>query len=268
MEMTLVAPRLHSSKGIVGLWSLRGRPQGLYSGLPKPFVEFIVSLSGIHFWRDDKISKPLSFSDGWVAPVQAAPRFAETQGALHLIGARLTVGAAASLFGPVLNCDAGPPVPLQDLMGRQASLLREQLLELRTEAQRMACLGRWIATRLKGEPALALPTVETLADMGWRADALADHLGLSPRGLHKRFKERLGIGPKFWLQLHRFDSLLRADVTGMRLAETATAFGYTDQSHMTSDFKRFAGRSPLDYLKTRRENMAPDAAPHFLPNSK
>jgi len=267
MKMLLTTPSPHLCDSVVGLWSLRGRPQGCYSGLPKPFVEIIVSLSGLHFWQADETSAPLAFKDGWVTPVQSGPRFAKTRGPLHLVGVRIGIDTAATLFGPVVNRDAGPPIPLGNLIGHEAALLREQLQELDSEVKRLERLGQWVEDRLADKPVLALPSVKALAAMGWRTDALAEYMDLSPRGLRKRFRSRFGIGPKFWLQLSRFDSLLSSDVNGIGLAATASAFGYTDQSHMTSDFKRFAGRPPQDYLTTRRQAMAPDAAPHFVPNS-
>ncbi|MFK7955586.1 MAG: helix-turn-helix domain-containing protein [Lysobacterales bacterium] len=265
MEMILTSPTDHPVAGVVELWSLNGRIQGMYSGLPKPYVEMIISLSGNHFWRVGEQSDALNFKDGWVTPIQSGPRFAETLGPLHLVGARLTIEAAVKLFGPVINRDSGPPIPLESLIGSQAELLREQLLELKTESLRMACLGGWVSQRLQHVPSFPLPTLNALAGMGWRADTLADYLGLSSRGLRKRFNRQLGVGPKFWLQLHRFDALLKADVSNMSLAQVAAAFGYTDQAHMTTDFKRFAGRSPQDYLSTRKIALVPDAAPHFLP---
>ncbi len=268
MEMLLTAPPLQLCDRVEGLWSLRGRPQGRYSGLPKPFVEIIVSLSGVHFWQADETSAPLDFKDGWVTPVQSGPRFAKTLGALHLIGVRISIDTAATLFGPVVNRDAGPPIPLGDLIGYEAALLREQLLELDSESKRLEHMGQWVEDRLAHRPVLALPSAKVLAAMGWRTDALAEHMDLSPRGLRKRFRSRFGIGPKFWLQLNRFDSLLSSDINSMGLAATAAAYGYVDQSHMTSDFRRFAGRPPQDYLTTRRQEEAPVAAPHFVPNSE
>ncbi len=266
MEMILSSPTGQLPPGVVELWSLSGEPEGLYSGLPKPYVEMIISLSGNHFWRSDRLSDPLNFSGGWITPIQSGPRFAQTLGALHLVGARLTIEAAVNLFGPAINRDSAYPIPLQDLIGAEAQLLQEQLLELTTESSRMACLSRWISQRLTHRPVIEIPTLRALAEMRWRADSLADYLGLSSRGLRKKFKNQLGVGPKFWLQLHRFDALLGADVSQMNLAEVAAAFGYTDQAHMTSDFGRFAGRSPHNYLKARLDASAPTEAPHFLPD--
>ncbi|MEL6360482.1 MAG: helix-turn-helix domain-containing protein, partial [Pseudomonadota bacterium] len=114
-------------------------------------------------------------------------------------------------------------------------------------------------------PAFNLPSVSELRILGWKTDALADYYGLTPRGLRKRFNTEIGLGPKFWLQLNRFDSVIRDELNTIGLAAAAAAHGYADQAHMSSDFRRFAGRPPRNYLVNRRDQDAPDEAPHFIP---
>lgn len=269
MRMLTVKPSEQTNGRVIELWSLTGSPQGVYSGLPKPYVELIISLSGNHFWQADKSFSPiLNFKHAWVTPVQSGPRFAQTLGELHLIGARLSISAATELFGPDINIDSRPPIPLDSLIGHEASLLREQLLEIKTEKQRLEALDQWIKKRLCYSSILDLPSLSDLAQLSWRTDALANLMNLSSRGLRKRFKTKFGIGPKFWLQLNRFDGLLNSDIAHTELVETAVSYGYTDQSHMTMEFKRFAGCPPQKYLLKRKENLAPDKARHFLPNEQ
>ncbi len=266
MEMILNKPKQYSSLGLVGVWSLQGTPVGVYSSLPKPHVEVIVSLSGGHYWQADQDAARFHYRAGWVTPVHNGPRFAETEGPLHLLGARLSISAAAAIFGPDANRDGKPPIPLESVIGREAAYLREQLLELPNEHARLAHFEAWIVDRLVDQPAFILPPTDIIADLGWRTDQLAQQLQLSPRGLRKRFNTQLGIGPKFWLQLSRFDSVLQSGIKEESLASLAAGFGYTDQSHMTTEFRRFAARPPTTYLSARDEDASPDAAPHFLPS--
>lgn len=268
MEMLFVDVPAGLRDQVIGLWSLRGYPNGLYSGLPKPFVEMVISLSGHHFWQEGKLAKPIDFTKGWVTPIQSGPRFAKTSGGLHLIGARLSIDAASVLFGIEINRGTGPPVPLDCVIGRDANILREELLDIETETGRLSRLGEWLLSRLKDSTNIMLPSTNELIKFGWRTDALAAHMGLSSRGLRKRFQTQLGIGPKFWLQLNRFDKVLSGPMPSIGLAKTAIDFGYTDQAHMTSEFKRFAGHPPGEYLKARSLKFAPDDAPHFVPSSE
>ena len=264
----MIKPSTDLCGHVVGLWSLRGRPREAYSGLPKPYVELIVSLSGKHKWWVDKNEGVQSYAHGWVTPVQSGPRFAQTKGPLHLIGARLSISSSAALFGASFNRDVSAPIPLSHLIGIEAEFLRERLNYCPTELDRLACLESWLRNRLESLRFVSLPSIEDLSVMGWRTDALANILGLSTRGLRKRFQTQFGVGPKFWLQLGRFDSILKSEIQKEGLAGIAASHGYTDQAHMTSEFSRFAGRPPKTYLSIRIENNAPAAAPHFVPHSK
>ncbi len=253
--------------GVISLWVLRGRPAGAYVGLPKPYVELIVSLSGDHLWRADASSSPLAYRDGWLTPLQVEPRWAETLGELHLVGARLHLLAAARLFGTAAMAAGGIPFPLDAVLGSAAKNLRERLLHVHSDRQRLEVLAHWLRARMDRDDAGWLPQPGDLSCTGWRTDALAEMLQVSPRGLRKRFSNKVGVSPKLWLQLSRFDELLRADPAPGSLADAAAAFGFADQAHMTREFTRFAGVPPARYATARASVAAPKAAPHFVPAS-
>ena len=267
MDMLLLPPPPSLRGQVAALWALRGSPTGRYSGLPKPCVELIISLSGLHFWQAAPAAPIYTYDSGWLTPLQHAPAFAETKGTLHLVGARLNVSAAAILFGRFASSDLTRPIALEELLGPEAAFLRERVALASSDAARLQILASWIASRLGEAKANELPCTQRLAAIGWRTDELADLLGLSTRGLGKRFNDRFGIGPKLWLQLSRFDAVIRHDLAGQSLADLAAAYGYADQAHMTVEFTRFAGVSPRRYALARRKAAAPDDAPHFVPSA-
>jgi AraC-like DNA-binding protein len=76
-------------------------------------------------------------------------------------------------------------------------------------------------------------------------DELASSTGLGPRQLERRFRERVGLGPKRFLKILRFQSVFRRGSSQARdWAEVALDCGYYDQSHFIRDFKSFTGASP------------------------
>lgn len=258
------APK-HLQGSVAALWELRGDVRGQYAGLPKPYAEFVISLSGWHVWRSAENASPLTYLDGWLTPVQAAPRFAQTFGRLHLIGARLHPASAARLAGPADASGPAFPIPLDALLGTAGRQLRQWLLDAKNKESRFQVLASWLQTQLGCDGPAWLPDVHDLGRLGWRVDGLAEQLGLSTRGLHKRFVQQLGIGPKLWLQLGRFDAALRCRPASRPLADLAVDLGYSDQAHMTAEFRRFAGVSPGTYIRSRMRAAAPDDAPHLVP---
>src|SRR5690606_307152 len=74
---------------------------------------------------------------------------------------------------------------------------------------------------------------------------IAARYGITPRYLQKLFLQHIGVTPKLYCQIHRFQRSLRH----MRKREdslTAIAYdcGYADQSHFIREFKSFAGITP------------------------
>lgn len=51
MEMQVQAPPSALAGQVAAIWTLQGRVAGWYAGLPKPYAELILSLSGRHVWR-------------------------------------------------------------------------------------------------------------------------------------------------------------------------------------------------------------------------
>lgn len=89
------------------------------------------------------------------------------------------------------------------------------------------------------------------ADAGVAAVARA--LGLGERQLERRFLARVGVTPKAWATLRRFEravALARA-TPGTRLTNVALDAGYYNQSHFIRDVRRRAGQPPSALFRRR-----------------
>lgn len=77
--------------------------------------------------------------------------------------------------------------------------------------------------------------------------------GVSERWLSRVFREQVGMGPKMWCRIRRFQTALRALHNGadVRWAELALCCGYYDQSHFANDFREFSGINPTTYSARR-----------------
>jgi AraC-like DNA-binding protein len=82
--------------------------------------------------------------------------------------------------------------------------------------------------------------------------ALAADAGVSKRYLERMFQERVGIGPKAFARIVRFQRVL--NTTGANWAAVAAEAGYFDQAHLARDFKAFTGESPAAWAR-RRETL-------------
>jgi AraC-like DNA-binding protein len=87
---------------------------------------------------------------------------------------------------------------------------------------------------------------------------------MSVRAFERKFQASFHLTPQRYLKKLRLRMASRALVyTGDGLAEIATACGFSDQSHLTREFRRHFGRTPRDY-RDHYARVRVDAAP--VPN--
>ncbi len=80
--------------------------------------------------------------------------------------------------------------------------------------------------------------------------ALADRAGLSMRQFERKFIERVGMRPKLFARIARFEAALdgKARFAARSWTDVAHQFGYYDQMHMVHDFAEFTGETPTETL--------------------
>jgi AraC-like DNA-binding protein len=86
-------------------------------------------------------------------------------------------------------------------------------------------------------------------------DDIAASSGYSPRYIHKVFTTQMGLSPKLFSRIIRFQQLIsRLNQKGnVKLTDVAADLGFFDQSHMLKDFKSFTGITPKKYLHSINE---------------
>jgi AraC-like DNA-binding protein len=172
----------------------------------------------------------------------------------HGVQVELTPAGALALLGDVQAYNDAV-VPLDEALGTGAVHLLERLAETPSWAERLDLLDDAFDD-MDGVVALS-PEVawlrRQLAESGGRArvEPLMDETGWSRRHVTERFRRQLGVSPKSYARLLRFEQaswLLAEQVRGRSVADVATEAGYYDQSHLTRDFVALAGVTPGTFL--------------------
>ena len=84
-----------------------------------------------------------------------------------------------------------------------------------------------------------------LGEANGRVSDLAIHAGQSVRTLQRRVRSTTGCPPKRFLALQRFRrSLYEIAAGGEGLSAIASDLGYSDQAHLTREFRRHSGSTP------------------------
>src|SRR5207237_7470149 len=90
---------------------------------------------------------------------------------------------------------------------------------------------------------------------------VTDETGLSARRFIQVFSEEVGLTPKLFCRVRRFQQVLSLIHTAAQVdwADVALRCGYFDQAHFIHDFQAFSGINPTTYLahKTPHLNHVP-----------
>jgi AraC-like DNA-binding protein len=170
----------------------------------------------------------------------------------RIAGVTFKPGGAAPFCAVPAGELARQHVPLDALWCKDGAVLREQLLaaeRARGPAAALEILERALLRRasggLGGDPAVQY-AVSALNE-GARVGAVGERLGLSPRQLIARFEAGVGLLPKGFARVRRFQRIFAALQAGRRWTDIAAFAGYTDQAHLIHDFRAFSGIVPTDY---------------------
>jgi len=181
----------------------------------------------------------------------------------HSVGVQLLPGAAQALLGLPADELAGQHVSLEDLWGNHAELAREQLLAAATPQQALRRLEALLLQRLRAGPAQPAHPVVMQAlrqfEAGMGVEDAVARSGYSHRQFIRLFSQAVGLGPKLYCRLQRFQKTLPLLQGPLGLAAVAMEAGYSDQPHLSREFREFAGLTPEQYRLAR-----PASANHVL----
>jgi len=99
---------------------------------------------------------------------------------------------------------------------------------------------------------LALRAAERLVSAN--VSTVAADLGVSERHLRRVFRDAVGVSPKEFAKLVRFDRAISAAHADVRAswASIAAATGYYDQAHLIGEFHSICGVTPRALLSELR----------------
>ncbi len=224
--------------------------------MPFPGVAVILAFEGGWDVAADE-DAPLVWRTSFVGGLIDRPAVSLSRGPTQALQFDLTPLGAAAIFGLPGSELAGLVVDFSDLTGRDGELLVEELALLPDWPSRFAALDRWLLARV----ALARP-VSPDVDWAWRRlvatsgtvpiATLVDELGCSRRHLAVRFREVVGMTPKTFGRMIRFERAVERLRTGNdELGAIALDCGYYDQAHFNRDVRAFSGVTPGALLAQR-----------------
>ena len=181
-------------------------------------------------------------------------------------GVSLRAGCAAAVMGVASPELTDRNVSLETFLGRRVEELRHRLISASTPtiAFRIieTCLTACIRTPLLMHPAIAGALASSALPQ--RMSVLQRAEGCSPRHFIALFNASVGITPKHYFRIQRFNEVARCIASNRAdsLAELAALTGYSDQAHLTREFREFAGVTPSRYRGQAASPLHHPLEPH------
>lgn len=181
-----------------------------------------------------------------------APARVRATGRTGLVLVNFRPSGAAALLGPQ-DDTAGRHVDLAALVGAaRARRLVEEVRTGRDALARTAAVERFLLALRNPRAPDALveaASARILAARGRVSIAgLARAHGLSRRQLVRRFRSELGLAPKAFARIVRFQCALRRARAGASWARVAPAAGFHDQAHLAKECQALSGCTPGELL--------------------
>ncbi len=226
---------------------------------PDSYIKLALILDGEPHYFDGQ-GEPLDWHDGFAGHVP--PRkgiVTKSDGPVRCLMANFYPSAFFQLFGGPVDRFNGLMIPPEQLLGDGAATLYAGVRathDPRIALDVVKCFLRELIT--EQAPAQPSPIARLEHYIRERkgmvlVNELAELAGLSERQLQRRFKEEVGLSPKAFCSVVRFNHVYsEMKRTGKLDLDVALACGYFDESHMMKDLSYFLGKAPKRFVSLIR----------------
>lgn len=235
--------------------------------LPTGELELIINLAEdqVRFYDSAVTDRAFYRRGAVICGVHSGFFVIDTAEQTSVMGVHFRPGGAAAFFRPPTSEFSNTHVDLDRLWGEFANELRGELAALITPAARFARLEAALLGQLQRDVGTRHPVVwfalQAFSDGPRSVAEVSAQTGFSSRRFSQVFAENVGLTPKLYWRVRRFQEVigrLRADTEPDWVA-LALDCGYYDQAHFIHDFREFSGLTPGEYLAlcTPHQNHVP-----------
>jgi len=246
------------------LWFYDGyvKPHARERLLPDGSMELVINLSEdeTRVWNRRDLSRYDRLEGAALIGPQSGYFVIDTAEQRTVMGVHFRPGGAFPFLPLPADELHGQHVSLSDLWGSFAREVRERLLATEDVAARFDLLEGALMSQMNPmgrHPAVRFALREFDAKTGRRVADVTEAAGLSARRFIELFRREVGMPPKTYCRVRRFQRTVRRAAIGGPLdwRGEALASGYFDQAHLIHDFQAIAGISPGTWAELRTEHF-------------
>ncbi|MEW6126598.1 MAG: helix-turn-helix domain-containing protein [Acidobacteriota bacterium] len=261
MDLKKIAPPIHLKNYVRYFWTLDNNARQS----AKTFRIFADGCPGLIFNQSEKCiiyqNNEKRLPDIFLYGQATTHNELNLTGHLSLIGAYFYPNALKAIFGLDADELTDSCADLNPLAEKQGVCLAEKLSGATSTPHQIEMISRYLFQQLQknaaSQSAVIQYAISQIVESAGKI-ALGDlrkDLGLSERSLERKFRQEVGISPKLFSRIRRFQvSLEQIRKNRYRnLSDIAYDNDYADQSHFIRAFREFSGFSPYQFQKSSNE---------------
>lgn len=259
MHYRAIKPHHRLASYIECFWTLEGSPQPATVApeaiMPDGCIELIFNLAD-PFKRYHEGSKIETQPATLLAGQMLRCAMIQPAGRVNLFGIRFHPGGAYPFLQLPLRELTDQIISFDNITGRLGRELAEKIQTAHSLRERLKAIETSFLTRLNPRYETARTVRHAVAliiqkDGLMPIERLQQMAGISERQLERQFLTQVGLTPKFFSRLLRFQKVFKAVTQKRNLGWSfiAAECGYYDQAHFIHDFKIFSGQNPAAYFR-------------------
>ena len=250
---------------------LEGNNKGI--GFPKTAMSLVFNLhDSFKLFSSFKFTDFTNYKKYWVAGLQTQPTYVESYGESKMIVVQFkTLGAYAFLKQP-LRYFTNNYINLDCVYKKKADDIWEQLQETESVNEKFLLVENFLyreflTTKIPSHKLISSMNILFKKRENNSIREICQQHNISRKHLNFLFQEYLGVSPKMFSSLSRFQSVLQTinKAKPAKLTTLACELNFFDQAHFNNDFRRFTGIKPNEYIKNVELMPTLKIIPHFLP---
>lgn len=225
--------------------------------VPTGHIFLIFELDGIlrHSYDNETLEPNGDFSGVWLSGIQSNAISISAHQNSSMFVIQFKPYGAFPFLGLAAQETLDRIVPAQDLFGEGILELQSNLVTETDTAKRFSLALEWLLGRYDSSLSPPPELIEFIDAFTHNAHTalqdLCETYSTSQKNLIDQFKKFVGLTPKYYQRMLRFNELLRKIQHQQQIDWSSVAYdcGYTDQSHFIREFRHFSGFNPRKFVE-------------------
>lgn len=232
--------------------------------LPDGEVQLILDLTEDpkYIYHNETLQEIQTCKKAWFSGFRTEPITIPSGRNSEMIIVQFKRGKAYPFINVPMNMLTNSVVDAELVMGKETMELREMIMEAPEPTMKLQLLEKQLYKcyhkSLTVNPFVdfAVKQIATSPNQ-YSINTIAKKAGYSQKHIIDLFKRQVGVSPKKFLKIVRFQNAINQIDLKINFDWTSIVYecGYYDQSHFISDFKQFSGFTPSAYLLQKSEHL-------------